>query len=47
MVLVAVVGVEAIVDLVATFLGETVELGVANLALAVVPGEGAGIGGFG
>lgn len=47
MVLVGVVGVEAVVYLFATDLGETVELGVANLALAVVPGEGAGIGGLG
>lgn len=47
MVLVTVVGVEAAVYLVATLLGETVELNVANLALAVVPGKGAGIGGLG
>lgn len=45
MMLVAVIGVEP-TKLVAAFLSETVILNVANLALAVVPSEGAIISGF-
>lgn len=47
MVLVAVIDVEDVAQLVAAFLGETVVLDIANLAFAVVPGEGAGIKGVG
>lgn len=42
--LIAVIDVEP-TKLVATFLGETVILKVANLALAVIPSEGTRIGG--
>lgn len=42
--LVAVVNVEPVVNLAATFLGEVVKLTAAILALAVVPGDGTGFG---